>query len=77
MENLNGTKLLRGQKFENANDLLGAKEFVLLFYGGGWDQKSCTIIQQINQLLVTINQAEDDFARSFIECLYVSNDRNL
>jgi hypothetical protein len=48
---------------------------VILFYGGGWDAKSTTLIQQINQLLVTINQAEDDFARSFIEALYVSNDK--
>lgn len=76
MEKLIGTKVLRSQKFESANDFLGAKEFCVLFYGGRWDTKSCEIATKINTLLTTINQVDGDFSKAFIEVLYVSNDLN-
>ena len=76
MENLAGTKLLRNKTFESAKEFLAAKEFTVLFYGGNWDNKSCAIVQKLNSLVTTINQIEDDFARSFIEVLYVSNDKD-
>ena len=76
MENLAGTKLLRNKTFESAKEFLAAKEFTVLFYGGNWDKKSCAIVQKLNSLVTTINQIEDDFARSFIEVLYVSNDKD-
>lgn len=44
MEILSGTKLLKNKNFESSKDFLAAKEFTVLFYGGSWDPKSCTIM---------------------------------
>lgn len=48
METLIGQKIVRNKEMVNANLLLGAKEFVILFYGARWDKKSCEVANKLN-----------------------------
>ena len=77
MEKLIGTNLLRGEQYIDAKQVLGVREFLILFYGASWDQKSVQIGEKIATLMTTYNKYEErpsEQAKNRIECLHASND---
>ena len=70
---LKSTVLRDGQDVE-FEEILGFKEFLIVFYGASWLPKSLTVATAINGFL-DINNPDDDSAAQKIEVLYLSNDR--
>lgn len=74
METLLKEIILReGQEIE-FEEILGFKEFLIVFYGASWLPKSKQVASAINCYLDT-NNPEDDSAAPKVELLYLSNDR--
>ena len=59
----------------DADDVFKFKEFMLVFYGASWSQKSRDIADAISNILVELNPENED-AQQNIEAVYISNDRN-
>lgn len=77
MEKLIGSNLLKADQYVDAKQVLFVKEFMILFYGASWDQKSNQVAEKLNQLLTTFNKYKDegnDIPRPKMEVLYASND---
>ena len=75
MELLTGEIMCRDMQEIEADDVLKFKEFMLVFYGAAWSQKSKDIAEAISTILVDLNPENED-AQQNIEAVYVSNDRS-
>ena len=74
MEKLAGDQILRDCQEFDADDAFNFKEFLLVFYGAQWSQKSNEVADLITQALVELNPENED-AQQNLEVFYISNDR--
>ena len=74
MDILIGDQILRDCQEYDADDAFQFKEFLLVFYGAQWSQKSNEIADLITQALVELNPESEDVTQN-IEAFYISNDR--
>ena len=58
----------------DADDVFKFKEFLLVFYGASWSQKSVNVAESISNILVELNPENED-AQQNVEAVYISNDR--
>ena len=74
MELVSGDIILKDQQEIEADDVFRYKEFLLVFYGAGWSQKSVELSEMIGTILVELNPENEDIQQN-IEAIYISNDR--
>ena len=60
MELVAGDIILKDQQEVEADEVLRYKEFLLVFYGASWSQKSHDIAEQIGSILVELNPDNED-----------------
>ena len=75
MEILCGDSILRDQQECEVDEIFRFKEFLLVFYGAAWSQKSQELSEFISAALVELNPENED-AQQNIEAVYISNDRS-
>ena len=74
MELLQGELMCRDMQEIDADDVFKFKEFLLVFYGASWSQKSVNVAESISNILVELNPENED-AQQNVEAVYISNDR--